>query len=249
MNAEFIREIEEFAMNAWPSLQTRLYDGWVLRFADGYTKRANSVNPLYSSTLSLSEKIKFCESEYRSRNIPVVFKLTPASMPGDIDRVLESRGYSREDETVLRLLDIRGRRFDAAKGTEAAYELTGRWFEGFCRCSTSINEITKPTALKILQNLSGKIVYVSKVVDGEIAGCGYGAVEQGYVGIFDIAVHRSQRGKGYAFEIMNRILREAQQMGASDSYLQVVAGNIPAEKLYDKVGYKESYRYWYRKLI
>ena len=46
-----------------------------------------------------------------------------------------------------------------------------------------------------------------------------------------------------------RILSEAQQMGATGSYLQVVAGNAPAERLYDKVGYREAYRYWYRKLI
>jgi hypothetical protein len=26
--------IEEIAMNAWPSLQTMFYDGWIIRFAD-----------------------------------------------------------------------------------------------------------------------------------------------------------------------------------------------------------------------
>ena len=46
-----------------------------------------------------------------------------------------------------------------------------------------------------------------------------------------------------------RILSEAQQMGIAGSYLQVVAGNTPDERLYDKVGYREAYRYWYRKLI
>lgn len=38
-----IRYIEELSMNAWPSLQTIMYDGWVIILADGYTKRANSV--------------------------------------------------------------------------------------------------------------------------------------------------------------------------------------------------------------
>ena len=35
--------LEELAMNAWPAIQTYLYDGWIVRFANGYTKRANSV--------------------------------------------------------------------------------------------------------------------------------------------------------------------------------------------------------------
>ena len=43
-----IQEIEELSMNAWPSLQTLLLDGWVLRFAAGYTRRANAVCPLFA---------------------------------------------------------------------------------------------------------------------------------------------------------------------------------------------------------
>ena len=37
--AEIIRQMEERSMNAWPSLQTILDDGWVIRLANGYTKR------------------------------------------------------------------------------------------------------------------------------------------------------------------------------------------------------------------
>ena len=39
--------IEELTLNAWPSLRSLLFDGWVLNFADGYTRRA------YSSAIRL----------------------------------------------------------------------------------------------------------------------------------------------------------------------------------------------------
>ena len=64
MAKEDIRLWEEITLNAWPALQTVLMDGWVVRFANGYTKRANSVNPLYPSTQPLKRKIEACERLY-----------------------------------------------------------------------------------------------------------------------------------------------------------------------------------------
>ena len=81
--------IEELTMNAWPSLQTILLDGWIIRMANGYTKRANSVNPIYSYRNKLDDNIKYCENVYRNNNLPVVFKLIECEAHEIIDKKLK----------------------------------------------------------------------------------------------------------------------------------------------------------------
>ena len=61
-----IRFIEELSMSAWPALQTHLYDGWVLRTSNGYTKRANSINLLYESKVDLNLKLQYCKEFYEN---------------------------------------------------------------------------------------------------------------------------------------------------------------------------------------
>ena len=80
-----IQTIEELSMNAWPALQTMLYDGWVLRFANGYTRRANSVIPLYLSERETVEKIKVCEKVYKDQGLATTFKMTAESHPLGLD--------------------------------------------------------------------------------------------------------------------------------------------------------------------
>jgi hypothetical protein len=85
------KRLEEVAMHAWPALQQMPFDGWIVRFAPGYTKRANSVNPLFESHLDVLDKIAWLDSthwqgkplgpgptlahQYRARPLP---QLAPA---------------------------------------------------------------------------------------------------------------------------------------------------------------------------
>lgn len=243
-----IREIEEISMNAWPSLQIKLYDGWILRFSNGYTKRANSVNPIYESIINLDEKIDFCEKEYSKRKLPTVFKLTEESKPEGIDKKLEERGYSRCGETSLRIMDMKKYCCSEAENVVINNKYTDQWLEGFFHCSDIFDEKVQSVVERILNNIQGTVIYATKQADGRTAGCGYGAIERGYIGIFDIVVHKDYRGNGYGKDILNGILGAALQLNIKKAYLQVTAGNTPAERLYDKLGFTELYKYWYRKL-
>jgi len=101
-----IRHLEELSLNALPALETTYLDGWVVRFADGYTKRANSVNPLYTSVTDVEDKMDYCESMYAVRKQPTVYKMTPLAEPRDLDQFLTERGYREEPGASVQLLAL-----------------------------------------------------------------------------------------------------------------------------------------------
>ena len=59
-----IKMIEDLSLNAWPSHQIQLYDGWLLRFSYFYTHRTNCVEQIGPASIPIEEKINFCEDAY-----------------------------------------------------------------------------------------------------------------------------------------------------------------------------------------
>jgi N-acetylglutamate synthase len=240
-----IQHIEELSMNAWPALQTQLYDGWVLRFAGGYTRRANCVNPLYPGQLDLGEKIAACERIYHAQKLATIFKLTPDSLPAGLDAALEARGYALEAPTSVQIMELGGRDFAAEDRVSLAPRLTEEWFVAFNRLGTS-----QPAAhslhAKMLQAILPACAFASVRVNGRVAGCGLAVAQNGWVGLFDILVDPGLRRQGLGLSLMNSLLAWGQNKGANSAYLQVMKDNPPALGLYALLGFREVYPYWYR---
>jgi len=240
-----ITRIEELSLNAWPSLQTMSYDGWILRFADGYTKRANSVNPLYSSSRDLDEKIHFCESVYRKKDLPVVYKMTSAVCPDNLDKILEAKGYQIDSRTSVQTIDLNAVDLSGTTGAEFDDNLSDSWLENYCRMNAVPIRHAKTLRLMLL-NIIPSHCFVSIKVKDRIVACGLGVLQSGSVGLFDIVTDPEFRQRGYGAQIVTSILQWGSQNNALSGYLQVMLNNGPALRLYSKIGFAEQYRYWYR---
>ncbi|TYP73993.1 GNAT family N-acetyltransferase [Paenibacillus methanolicus] len=236
--------IEELSLNNWPALSTVLYDGWVLRFAEGYTKRANSVSPIYGGKRDLAPKIDACERIYRENGLRPVFKLT-ASAPDGLDRLLSDRGYEQVDMTSVQTLELIRLREPMPAECRIETHPSDSWVADFCRLTG-----TSAHHQAIMTRMLGKIRtgtgFITFHAEGKAVACGFGVIERGYIGLYDIVTDPAYRNRGFAEQMILHLLHWGKKEGARFGYLAVVLNNAPALRLYAKLGYREAYRYWYR---
>lgn len=239
-----IRKIETLSFKALPALEQRYYDGWLLRYANGYTRRANSVNPIYASAEDIDLKIAQCEKIYGQKNRPTIFKMTHAAYPDDLDGILTDKGYHKEAETDVYSLSLIGMG-TPSKHVQIRTELSIEWIRHFARLN-HIPEQHQKTLYKMLALIPSRRGFVTLTINGDIVGVALGVVEDDWMGVFDVVVDARHRGKGYGRQIMESLFCWGEQQGASRSYLQVQADNTVATTLYRSLGYAPQYSYWYR---
>lgn len=240
-----IRDIEERSLNAFPALQNRVYDGWVLRFSEGYARRANCINPLYSSYQNINQKIKNCEEIYNARNLDVIYKITPNVYPSNLDSILEDLHYKVDATTSLQLLELDNICEPTNENIICSDDINEEWLNYFCSID-NISDKNKAILRIMLKNIIPQKFFVLLQVGGKNVGCGLGVLDNEFIGIYDIIVDKDYRNKGYGREIVLNLLKLGKEAGAKKAYLQVMMNNPPALRLYSNIGFKEVYKYWYR---
>lgn len=232
-------------MNAWPALKTIIYDGWVIRISDGVTRRANTVNPLYESGIDIEKKMKYCEEIYSFRKLPVIFKMTSDVFPPDLDDILESKNYNKDAETSVQTIQTNGFNDIDSQTVILNEKLNNDWLNRFIKFNHYDRSKTEGFG-NMLKQIIFKRCFLDLIIEGNYAGCGLGVLEDSFVGIFDIVVNPDHRRRGHGRKIVESLIAWGRENGAATAYLQVMLNNQPALKLYEKIGFKEQYKYWYR---
>lgn len=244
-DAEAIARLERLSASAWPSLETVTYDGWWVRFSDGYTKRANSVIPFRQGTIPIEEKVAECERMYSERGLDTTFKLTAASMPAALDEFLDGRGYARESPAVVHTLAMKEGALSDTGKVVLAPEVSRAWLDPFCMMS-GLDERKKRTAERMLGAIASPKRFACLQLGEQIVACGLGVLEDESVWLFDIVTREDQRRRGHGTSLVQGLLSWGRQNEARRAYLQVASGNEPALNLYRGLGFREAYGYWYR---
>ncbi len=238
-----IRRLEELGFNAWPALQTMVRDGWLFRFADGYTKRANSINAWMPGETPIPTLIADAEAVYAARGLRPIFRLTPLA-PASLDAALDARGYAKFDESLVQCTALPSH-LESDPDVQIVDTPSPLWLAGYSACS-GLRASDAPTLERMLRSIPAPAAFASLHLDGAAKAFGYAASERGHIGLFDIVTHRDARRRGLGRRVVTKLMGWGREIGAEQAYLQVVGANASALSLYAALNFRTIYRYHYR---
>jgi GNAT superfamily N-acetyltransferase len=244
------QHVQEACLNGWPALRETVFDGWLVRFAGGYTRRSNSVNLLSPGTRDPDEKLRVCETLYAAQGLPAIV-CVPSMAEPSISHALDRRGYGPpEDETRVLSMAFEETSSFRREGVDLEEGLPGEaWLRALARLQGQ-GEAARQTHRKILEALAIPAVFASVPGGGGRPGAlAFGAVHDGLVCVNSVVTNPEFRRRGLAGRAISGILHWAQsRQGATGACVPVVAGNAPAVALYEGLGFQhEVFRYHYRR--
>jgi GNAT superfamily N-acetyltransferase len=247
--------LEERGFNAWPAPQTVFFGGWVFRLGGGYTKRANSANPLgdrqefraHSVNASapardFREVMTEAERFYAANGQPTIFRVTPLAGP-DVDPMLDAAGYERLDPCTVMTSALEAIAADAR--VRLAPAPTPAWLNGIAEAQ-GVAPSHRLIHDRIVHAIAGPAAFATAFVGETPAGYGLGVAERSAVGLFDIVVRPEVRGLGLGRALTRALMAWGREGRAETAYLQVADANRNARALYESLGFRAAYPYHYR---
>jgi GNAT superfamily N-acetyltransferase len=237
--------IEHACFKAWPALRDEQISGWLLRFSEGVTRRANSANPLQAKIGNPDHLIVACESRYCAQGLPTFFRI-PSLIDPAMQECLEQRGYKAEGESLVMYGNIE----EATSQPDDHTELLSKPNDEWLRAMSVLQNYTRDrsaTYAKIVTSVGVPVAYISLRDKERIIALAYGAIYDGLLCFESVVTDAAFRGRGNARRMLGSLIDWAKTAGAEGLCLQVEATNQPARKLYGGFGLKELYRYHYRR--
>jgi N-acetylglutamate synthase len=233
--------LEAVAAQGLRPAETAELGGWVLRADHGFTRRANSVLPLRQLGRPLDEALDTARDWYAARGLPLRLHV-PFEARRLLDAELGERGFATDAHTCLyagRLDTVRAPVRDLPAATVDDHP-DDDWL-GLYRGGGAL----EPTGRALLTR-HDRAGFAALRLDGRIVAVGRGAVDGEWLGVMAVEVDPAHRRHGLAAAVMAALWRWGAGHGATRSYLQVMADNVPARTLYEQLGYWVHHEYHYR---
>ncbi|MFB9686230.1 GNAT family N-acetyltransferase [Amycolatopsis plumensis] len=262
MNAR--EKLEITCSRAWPPLVEDPLGDWRLRWADGFTGRANSALAVGDPGRPLGEALRaVCDFAHDRAITPMVQVVRDSPNEHAIAAAgwVPATGHGAGHEVVVLTAPLTPKRnfpyeSDASGPPDATFpmkvtspersfhvkvtdEPPPGWWELVMRPGED-----SAAARQVLT--SGKVGYGVATAEGGVAGVVRGALVDGWLHVGRLEVAPAFRRRGLASALMGAVQAWGVEHGADHAVLQVAEGNSGALALYAGLGYAphHRYRYW-----
>lgn len=250
-----MEDLEAIMAQGWPPLERARLGDWVLRAAAGFTGRANSVLPLGSPGVALSEAVDHCEGWYEERGLRRLFALFgPAGFAVQDDplgRELLTRSYEPFSSAAVMTAPTRALPAETPhpRGGQVRLESvpSPQWWDAWAATQDDrTNDVTaQGSAARAVLTGSPEQLFASLEVDGGIVGIARVAFTRGWAGVFALHVAPEHRRTAVAGQLMGAAADAARSRGIRSLYMQVLKTNTPAQTLYEQLGFSIHHEYRY----
>lgn len=231
--------LEAHAVEAWPATVTERVDGgWVLRATPGLDRgRSNhALTPCRALDASeLPEAIARVEAFALRHGVPTGIQVSPLSLHGELQAELDRRGWETRWPVLVLAAPIA--RVDAELTLDVADHATPGWLATWARCEPGRDVAAHGRT--VFKRLEGRASF-ARHDDVAVA---IAVEDQGIVGLFCLAVDPARRRGGLGTAMVRALLAGST---ASIAYLQVESANVAAVAMYERLGFREAYRYCHR---
>lgn len=228
-------------VNAWPAPTTLVVDQWVVRFANGYSGRANSASSLREGGDMDEATLAFVEGLYRQAGLPPRIRFTPL-VAEDARRRFAERGYRIETASFGMVAELDPGLHPPVPGMVATTQADDAWIDGVCSHQTG-NKRNREHLAAIVSGVRVPAAFATLMHEGRPAAYAMSVAERGMAEIGAVIVDESLRGKGLGKQLMLGLMGWAAAQGCSQAYLQVDQSNGLAFEMYKRLGFRTVYAY------
>jgi N-acetylglutamate synthase len=235
---ETVRLTEERLVNVWPAVSTMLMEGWVVRFANGYSSRANSASANIVGAKMSEGLIANIEQLYEEAGLIPTVRITPL-VSLEVETMLLRRGYRIKDEAFAMTAKLERPKIQFAESQITIEPRPSQtWLEGVS-IHQEKSKHSPDHLLAIVGQLRVPSAFAMAKVGEENAGFGMGAIDRGWAEIGSIIVDTNHRSKGLGRATVGALLKWAFEQKAHHAFLQVSAENAVARGLYRSLGFED----------
>lgn len=241
IDTALVSACETRIVNAWPAPTTLVVDQWVVRFANGYSGRANSASSLREGGDMDETTLAFVEGLYRQAGLPPRIRFTPLVAESARRRFAE-RGYRIETASFGMVAELDPNRHPPAPGMLTTAQAEDAWIDGVCAHQTGAKRNREHLAA-IVSGVRVPAAFATLLHEGRPAAYAMSVAERGMAEIGAVIVDEALRGKGLGKQMMLGLMGWAAEQGCSQAYLQVDQSNGLAFEMYKRLGFRTVYAY------